>query len=295
MKKKLFTIAIVSTVLIFGVGIYSTLANNSGYDAYKEALKETHKIKSAVANMEMSITNNGKLLQDVTVQSMYNLEEERRSSNINLKTPDQTVQLEINSEEKQIYVDNDQTETTYVFESTRDREEIKKSHERFHNKELMKIAELVVDTLTRPLHDSFVTGPENTISVNLTNEEIPTVFHAIGSYMVKKGFGSHSDIEMTTDDYPFLTNSYQQEFPALTDEITFEQIKVVAQLTEAGLLKNQQAFFLIAGKDQEGKSHTLDIQFDISFENINETTVAPLNLDGKKLETIQLKKFHHSN
>lgn len=296
MKKKLLSVAIVSTVLLLGVGVYTTLASNSsGYDAYKGALKETHKMKSGVANMEVSISNNGKLLQDVVVQTVHDLEEQRGSANINLKTSDQTVQLEINSEAKRVYIDNAQTDTTYVIKNDRDPEEIKKSHERVHNKELMKVAELVVDTLTRPLHDSFVFGPENTISVDITNGDIPTAIHAIGSYMVKKGFGAHADIEMTTDDYPFLTESYQQELPTLTDDIKFEQIKLDVQLTEAGLLKNQQAFFLISGKDQEGQSHSVEIQFNISFEDINQTTVAPLNLDGKKLETIELKKFHHSN
>ncbi|WNF37452.1 hypothetical protein RJD24_03040 [Bacillaceae bacterium IKA-2] len=294
MKKKLLTIAVASTVLLFGVGVYTVLAtNSSGYEIYKEALKETHKMKSAVANIELNISNNDKLLQDLTVQSIYNLEEQRGSTNINLKTSDQTIQLEINSDEKHIYIDNDQLDTTYILESKRDSDKMRERHERVHNKELMKVAELVVDTLTRPLHDSFVIGPENTISVDVTNDEIPTAIHAIGSYMVKKASGHHANMEMTMDDYPFLTRSYQQEFPNLTDEITFEQIKVDAQLTEAGLMKNQQAIFRISGKDQEGKSHTLDIQLDFSFENINETTLPPLNLDGKKLETIELKKGHH--
>lgn len=292
MKKKLLSVTVALTVLLLGAGFYTALASSSGYEAYKEALKETHKMKNGVANIDLKISNNGELLQDLTVQSAFNLEEQRSVANINVNTLGENVQMEIYKEEKHVYIKNAETDTTYVIESDRDPSELKEKHERFHNKELLTIAELVVDTLTSPLHDSFVMGSDNSISINMTNDEMPEVIQAIGAYMVKKSFEHHANIEMTTDDYPFLTNTYKQVLPALTDEINFEEIKVDVQLNKDGTMKNQQAFFRISGKDQDGKLNTIEVQFNIGLENMNETNIAPFSAEGKKLETIQLKKFH---
>lgn len=292
MKRKLLSITVLLTVLLLGVGFYTVLASSSGYDAYKEAVKETHKIESGIFNIDFSISNNGELLQELTMQSAFNLEEKRTLTTIDLNTPDDKLELQVNTEDNQVYIKNSTSDTTYVMESNRDSADVKEKHERFHNKELLSIAELVVDTLTRPLHESFVIGPENTISVNMTNEDLPTVIHAMGSYMVKKSFGSHANIEMTTNDYPFLTNNLKQVLPTITDEISFDEIKVDVQLTDAGLIKQQQAFFRITGNDEQGQSHNLTIKFNIGLENINETVVEPFNIDGKKLETFVPKKVH---
>lgn len=295
MKEKLFGLTILLTVVgILGFGYYTTFASiNSGYDTYKEALKETHKMKSGVTNIEFSIVNNNNLLQDVTVQTVHNLEEKRGLANINLKTSDQDIHLQINKEANKVYFSNNEANTTYTIESNKDPAKQKEKYERYHNKELMKIAELVVDTLTRPLHDSFVLDSDQTISVDITNDEIPAVIQTIGTYMVKNGFKHHSDIELSPNEYPFLTETYIQEFPTITDEIIFEQVEIDAELTKTGLIDNQQTLFRISGKDQDGQSHTLTIQFNIDFENINETTVEPLSLENKSLETFQLNQVHH--
>ncbi|MCT8139248.1 hypothetical protein H1D32_16980 [Anaerobacillus sp. CMMVII] len=292
MKKKLLSLTVVLTGLLLGVGFYTVLASSSGYDAYKEAFIETHKMKSGVVSIDMSISNNGELLQELTMQNAYNLEEQRSLTNIALTTLEEKLQLIMNNEKNLTYIENGQDDTTYVIESKRDPAEVKEKHAKYHNKELLKIAELVVDSLTSPLHDSFVMGSDNSISFNITNEEIPTVIHAMGTFMVKKSFEHHANIELNTDDYPFLPSTYQQVLPALTTEISFDEVTLDVQLTEAGMLKRQQAFVKMSGKDHEGQSHTITIQFNVNFENINEISVTPLNLDGKKLETIELKQFH---
>lgn len=292
MKKKLLSITVLLTVLLVGVGFYTVLASSSGYDAYKEAVKETHKIESGIVNIDFSISNNGELLQELTMQSAYNLEEKRSLTTIDLNTSDDKLELQLNTEDNHVYIKNSTSDTTFVMESNRDSAAVKEKHELFHNKELLTIAELVVDTLTRPLHESFVIGPENTISVDMKNEDLPTVIHAMGSYMVKKSYGSHANVEMTTNDYPFLTNNLKQVLPAITDEISFDEITVDVQLTESGLIKHQQAFFRITGNDEQGQSHNLTIKFNIGLENINETNIEPFNIDGKKLETFVSKKVH---
>lgn len=292
MKKKLLSITVLLTVLLLGVGFYTVLASSSGYDAYKEAVKETHKIESGIVNIDFSISNNGELLQELTMQSAYNLAEKRSLTTIDLNTSDDKLELQVNTEDNQVYIKNSSSDTNYVMESNHDSAAVKEKHERFHNKELLTIAELVVDTLTRPLHESFVIGPKNTISVNMKNEDLPTVIHAMGSYMVKKSFGSHANIEMTTNDYPFLTNNLKQVLPAITDEISFDEIKLDVQLTDTGLIKHQQAVFRITGNDEQGQSHILTIKFNFGLENINETNVEPFNIDGKRLETIETKKVH---
>lgn len=291
MKKKLLTLTIVLTVILLGAGIFTTFASNSGYDSYKEALKETHKIKSANADIHFTISDNDKIVQDVTIQSVYNLNEERMKANINLKTAEETSKFEVYSEASNVYIDNG--ESTFLVEKEQDPTEQKEKFERYHNKELLTIAELVFDTVTNPLHDSVVIDNDNNISVQLTNDDLPVVIHKIGSYMVKNGLKHHSNIEMTPADYPFLTDTIKQQFPTLTDEINFNEIKINAKVTDEGFIENQQAYFNISGKDEDGQLHTLKIEFKMNIENINDTTVTPFNLDGKTVETIQLKKVHH--
>lgn len=300
MKKKWLSVTIASAVLVLGTGVYTTLASNPGYEAYKEALIETHKLKSGVTNMEMMISDGNKVLEEVSVQTMYNLNEQRGLANVHLKTADQDVELQMQNEGKQIYINNGDMDTLFALKkagSSEEKnitpEEAKKIFESHHNKELMKVAELVVDTLTKPLHDQFVAGPDNTISVDITDEDIPAAIKAMGTYMVKNGLKHHANIELTTAEYPFLTSNYQQQYPQLIEDITFDQIKVDAQLTEAGALKQQQATFKISGKDQNGQQQTLIFQINFSLENINDTTVPAINLEGKTIETIEMKDVHN--
>lgn len=282
MKKKLIVVTALTTILLGGTAL-TISANNDGYELYKTALKNTHTLASAETSIESTVQVNGQIYQNVEMDAKYNLEQKAVQSSINLQLQDKTEKLDLILQDGHYYIDNGQQ--TYAIESS------KKEHPH-PDKELMKITETIIDTLTTPLHDDFkIDG--NTITVALTKQDIPTVFRQIGEYMVKKGTSAHEHATMSPVEYPFLTEELSASLPVLTDNIQIESVLIKAELTEARFLESQQMTINVSGEDKNGEVQQIQLDFNMEMTNMNETQLEYVTLDPNIIPLPGFKGAHH--
>lgn len=284
MKKKLIAITAISAILVGGSAL-SISANNDGYQLYKTALKNTHTLASTSASIESTVTINEEVKQTIDFEGKYNLEQKAAQGTISLVMNNQAEQLDIALQDKHFYILN--KNKTYEIERKNETEE----NTAHHDPELMKIGEKIMDTLTVPLHDEFKIH-KNTISLDLTNKDIPAIFREIGQYMVKKGTAAHENATMSTSEYPFLTENLSASLPVLTDNIKIERVQLNAELTEENLIANQTMSMMITGEDKNGEFHEIEMNVKMAFENMNETMLKNIQID-ENAQKIELRKAHH--
>ncbi|MFE8699702.1 hypothetical protein ACFYKX_03580 [Cytobacillus sp. FJAT-54145] len=277
-KKLLITTVSLSALLLVGTTV-SIFANHDGYDLYKQAMKNTHKVNNAALSFDASMTSNGQLVQKVEVDSKYNLDQKLAQGELSIETPNQVVDLNVYYQDHHVIIKNDQVENDYVIEGKQYTEEERKElYEKHHNPELLNLMEKVFDTLTIQTHDEFVVSQDNgkqTITVDLTKEEIPSLIHQGSQYMIKKMLETHDDATMTSSKYPFLESGFTMQTPVLVDDITLEEVKIQADLTEEKLIDNQHVYVKVAGIDKNGKQQVLELEMNMDYANINSTTLQP--------------------
>jgi hypothetical protein len=282
MKKKLIVVTALTTVLLGGTAL-TISANHNGYELYKTALKNTHTLASAETSIESTVQVNGQIYQHVEMDAKYNLEQKAVQSSINIQLHDKTEKLGLFLQNGQFYIDNGQQ--TYAIESS------KKEHP-YPDKDFMKIAETIIDTLTTPLHDHFKIDGD-TVTVALTSQDIPTVFRQIGEYMVKKGTSAHEHATMSPAEYPFLTEELSASLPVLTDNIHIDSLLIKAELTEDHFLESQQMTLNVSGEDKNGEVQPIQLDFNMKITNMNETQLEHVTLDSNIIPLPGFKGAHH--
>ncbi|WP_075982825.1 hypothetical protein [Bacillus massilinigeriensis] len=299
MKKKVIIATVLSAVLIGGASI-TIYANNDGYHLYKDAAIKTHTIKSTNMSVEAKVIDNGMVLNEVQMDTKYNLQQEKMQSKVEVDMNGVKESFEMAYQDKGILVKNINQDSYYLLKDNESQEEKQEKFKAHHNPELMKIMGHVFDTLTVQVHDEFkvskLAGGKKEISVNMTNGDIPVVFREIGQYMVKKSTGIHENVTMKTAEYPFLTQDLTADIPALVSDIQIEKVKTNAQLTSDNIIENQRMYIVISGKDKNGKSHKLELYLTIENSKINSTNLDSVELDDNKIEMLDSSKYkevHH--
>lgn len=295
MKKRWIAAAMVGA-LVIGGSAATILANNDGYEVYKEGLKNTHTLQSAQVTMDGKIIDNGTILQTVEIETSYNLAENllQGVSQINDE------QINFYFQDNQMLFKNQMKEPFYVIQhpySEAKKEEIFKKH---HQPEVMKIAEEILDMITFPLHDKFILSEvngERKIHVQLTNKDLPNVLNLIGEYMIKKSTKAHAGVTLNAEKYPMLSENITMNIPALADNIQINNIELNATLTKENIMKEQTMLAVISGLDKHGKYHELEFQFNINYSHINNVQLSPFTVDEEKLEVVDTSaiggSFHH--
>lgn len=291
MKKKIIIILTVAMISMVGFGAFTVFASSHGYDTYKEALKKTHTLTNTTTTMNMKVSTNDEVIQDMNTIMKYNGDESVAQGYVDLTTTTDSLQVSGTLQDRKAIFQTDGEETYYVTELEAkeiDEEKIAK----YHSPEMMKIGEMIFDTITKPMHNQFEINNQ-TVTLDMTNDDIPTVLNAIGSFMMKKGFEHHTDVELSTDDYPFLLNNVSFDMPALQDDIIVERAVINAELTDEGYFKSHDMLIIISGKDANGETHQLETRMDISLEDINQTTVETIDIDNEDTEFFKLKQVHN--
>lgn len=297
MKKKLLITAIsLSVLLLIGTSI-QIFANNDGYELYKQAMKNTHKIKNASVNIDTSMKDNSIQIKKVEMDAEFNLKDKLGKSNVIIETGNKSMDLNIFYQDHDFIIKNDAINNYYVLQGNElSEEERQEQFNAHHNPELLSLMEKVFDTLTLPTHDDFIVTDQNgtqSITVDLTSDEIPGVIHEGSQYMIKKMLQSHENAKMSAADYPFLSDDLNIEMPVLVDEIQLESIKIEADLTEDKLIDNQMVYVKVSGNDKNGKQHLLEYELNMDYSKINKTTIQPIEIDLAEAITLEKSLFNH--
>lgn len=292
MNKKL--IATVGTVALGGVLLgstaYAAISGTSGYDLYKQALKNTHEVQAMTPKTEVVVLDNGQQVIKVDAVSKVDTVSKTGSQNIQVDTPDGQKQLNIYMQEGKTVVKSADSQVYSILESNG-----KNFHKDWKQDDTgrLKDIENVIDAMAGNLQN-FIGVQENTdgtksVSLQLTDSQISPVIHAVTSLVANNLDLEHGNKGATGG----FHDSLKVNLPKLVDNIKVSKIDVAAEINQDNLIAEQTQKFVITGNDAEGKSHELVISINMEFVDYNSTTPDKVDLTGKQIKVIEHQFKHH--
>lgn len=287
MKKNVLTGIGVCGVLLMG-SIYTASASTSGYDVLKESFKKTHEVNSVTAQVKFTIEDNGKAIYQVDAQSKGNRVEKLRNKDVTITKGDVKTTVHVYQQNEQMYVTKDGTNVYYQLNNPH------KGHGRHHGEpsdEMKQELENIFDVVTSDLHDQVIVqeGANGTkqVTMELTETEIPAAVSAIGTFIVKHAEDAHKNHHSSFDQAWFT--DVKPNLPTLKDGIHLNRIYLTAEIGANGLVEEKSVQISFTGKDEQGTQHSLDVKVEADLTDFNQTTVTPLDLNGKQVEEIKMK------
>lgn len=293
MRKKWLTAGVgfgIGAVMLLVSG-YSALAETSGYDVYKAALKNTKAQTSLSANVDLTITDNGTklLVGNAKIKLSHELNTGSVEANFDNGTQKHTLNV-FRQDGKIIFKSGDQAVYQVMEHNTSEWQ-----HEGV-SQNPPKEVEQVFDALMGNMRELATVENESDggkqAALHLTGSEIPAVANVLGTLVVSKvvgGDGWDHGKWNHAGNSSFAPSDMKVNLPKLTDNIKIEKINLDARINPDHVLEQQTAEINITGTDDSGKNHGLNIQVHVDFSDFNQTTPERIDLTGKQTLEIQ----HH--
>ena len=279
MKKKWLTAGAglgIGAVLFLASGI-SAMENTSGYDTYKTALKNTKAESSMTANVDLTITDNGKKIIIGTADLKVNKDQKAGSVAAFIGDNTETRSINVFRQEGKVVFKNSEEDVYKVKELNTSKWQ--------HNGDQQgppKAVGQIFGTLFGNIKElATIENKANYgkhIELHLSGDQVPAVVNAVGTMAVSK-IGNHPNSENTPD--------WMANMPKLTDKIKVDKIDLEAEISPNNVLKEQSAKIKIIGTDDSGKKHDLTINIDIDYTDFNKTVPETVDLTDKKIEEIK--------
>lgn len=285
MNKKFLAAIGISGALMIG-SVYSISANTSGYEMYKDALKKTHQLESTTMNVNLDLKDNNQAIYTMDAVVKTNLLEDSMEGTSMVSNGDQTSRYEMSKQDGQFYVQKDEEAKVYTMRS----EANPHNFDSENSRELKKDLENLVDVLTSNYQQKIIVNANDDgtqeINLDLSSSELPVGANAIASLMVKHAVM----LENKTNDQESSFHDVNLQLPNLKEEILVQDVKVSATISKQSYVEKQTVSATITGNDASGKSHTLQLGFDLQLTDTNKTMITPMDLTG--LEVVEFQHGH---
>ncbi len=291
MKRRWLTAGVgfgIGAVMLFASG-FSAMANTSGYDAYKAALKNTKAVKSLTANADLTVTDNGTKVLTGTANIKLNQEMNAGSMAATIGDSTETHSLNVFRQDGKVIFKSGDSEVYRVMEQN-----VSKWQHEGDRSNPPKAVEQVFDALMGNLRELATVESESDggkqAALHLSGSQIPAVVNALGTLAVFKvadcdgwDYGKWNHAENTS----FTPSDKKMNLPKLTDNIKVDKINLDAKINPDNLLERQTAEINITGTDDSGKNHVLAIRLHVDFSGFNQTIPERIDLTGKQTLEIQ--------
>lgn len=287
MKKKMITAIGISGALLIS-SVYSISANTSGYELYKDALKNTHQLESTTMNMSLVLDSNNKEIYRMDSIVKTNRLEDSLGMEGTVSNGLEEMTYEMSKQDGEYLVRKENENKVYVMESNGSHHGAGLDGD--ESKELRKDLENLVDLLTKNYQQKItVKGNEDStqlIDLELSSSELPITMNAVTSLMYKHGVM----LDDRADDSEASFHSVKPELPKLKKDILIEDIKISAKVSEGNYIEEQFVSATLSGIDASGISKKLQFSFKLELTNANETIVSPMDVIG-----LELVEFQHGH
>jgi hypothetical protein len=285
MNKKLLAGIGISGAIMLG-SVYSISANTSGYELYKSALKQTHKADSATMSIKLNLKDNNKSI--FSVDSLYKADVKDQVSSISSQLENETEKSSMNmyKQDGNRFVEKDGTDNVYKLKMN--------SPHHSNTSELKDDMENLIDVMTKNLQRQITVAEKkngsHTIELDLSGKEIPLTVNAVSTLMIK-----HAVMLQDNTDQKNTEFHIKPTMPELEDDITFKQIKLVADVNKENYLEQQTVQAIVTGKDKQGKTHEVSFGIMMNVTDYNQTSVTPLKIPAEKIIELEMDHGHSTN
>ena len=276
--------------LLFGTSAFAAITQPSGYDLYKEALKNTKAVQSLTPMIELSVRDNGEEI--FKVNSVTKLDKETKISSSDIVFDVQNQQKNVD-----IFVNDGNTvvksEGSDVYKMLKTNKEGFHKEGKYHGQGHLEDMESIIDALIGNI-ETFINVSETSdgtrvIDLQLSENQISPVINAVTSVAVKN-MADHSSKAVPVEGG--FHDGITPELPKLVKNIRVSKIDVKAEVNSENLIEEQAIFFEIIGEDAEGKSHELVVGVDAGFTDFNSTAPDKVDLTGQEVQQIK-HEFKH--
>lgn len=294
-------------ILLLGVSIvvgsamlvttaFASMTGNTGYDIYKEAIKNTVQAKSFTADMHFNVKDNGVTLADAAAVMKTDRDGRAISNVTTMKTQDKELTMETYANEESVVLKKGSSDEYYVIKN--DRKEFRRHGREFHpeqEQEMSKAGEAVLDALVGDLKN-YVQASSNSdgstnVSIRLEDNQIPAVVNAVAALGVKNA-GNEEFKNHKHRPAPFEEN-FEFEHPKLVEDIKITKVDVKAKINSSKIIESQIVTAVLTGKDAEGKAHEVEFTVDMNLADVNGTIVDKIDLTGKQVKEIKAEDMKH--
>lgn len=285
MNKKI--VAMVTSLTVGGSLLFaSSLANASqvsGYDALKNALKDTKSLKNETAEVKVYVLDNGNNLLSLSSKLKVALQSDAMSGTATITEGSKTQTIShYRQDGKNITKNNDSDQ--YLVQDFKGMKFNRE--EKSVNPTAQKCMEILADTLVGNMKDN-VTATNNsdgtkTISINLNENEVSPLVDAL-TEVAFMGANSHKQELEGKGEFGNLKNV----IPGLQSDIKIESVTSTTNVNKEDIITAETAKIVVAGKDATGTQHEVTLNIDASISDISTTTPDKVDLTGKNVKTIQ--------
>lgn len=290
MKKK--TVAMATSLVIGGSLLFGTAFANasqlSGYEAYKNALKDTKNLQNETIDLKASITDNGSSLFDVSSNVKLNVSSNAMSNATTVKSGNTTQTFSSYEQDGKNITKNSNSDQYLV------REDMHKNSNdlnKAQNPVMEKSMEVVVDTLVGSMQNKVVTtdGSDGTknVAINLGENDVTPLVNALTSlaFAAENHTGSYNDNNDKNN-----IKDLKNIIPQLQSDIKVVSVTSTGNINNDDIITSQTAKIVVSGKDAQGTQHELTLNIDLNLSNINSTTPDKIDLTGKQVKTMTSKR-----
>ncbi len=288
----------VSSVLLIS-SVYAGVGDYAGYEAYKSAIKETSKVQSATANVNVTVKDN-----DQTIISLKSTVKSDSNTDVSSATLELTGGSMVQS--AQMYQQEDQhvlklsnSDVYNIIASDEYEGDRWKGHTQInsaqHDESFLEVENLI-DSLVGNLRsqvllsDTDNSGQE--ITMELKGSQIPTLVNTVGSLIIKHS--GQNIAENTTQEHPiteWMNTDFVNDMPKLVSEISIHSITLKANIDQNNFITSQDASFVVYGTDAAGVDHEVMFSIEADFSDYNDTTPDQIDLTGKQTKLMNVEDF----
>jgi hypothetical protein len=278
----------VGTALLLANGL-SAMAGYSGYDAYKEALKNTKAMTSVTGNIDVLVRDNGAQVLKGDVIFKKNNEQQAVGAEMQINSGSQSHAVNVFHQDNKTIVKTSDSDVYKVIEQKGPAPKWKDSK----NTHVTPEVENVIDAMVGNLRDSVTVDDQKDgsqhVSLHLSGTQIPAAVNALGSLVIKKVSNCPNQGTANPSYIPI-------DLPKLTQNIHVQEVNLDADINANHVINEQTAEIKIVGQDAQGAEHTLNVKTNLHLSAFNQTALVPLDLKGKKVEVVQHQAaMHHGN
>lgn len=277
---------------------YTVMADSaSGYDVYKSAIKQTKAANSLTADVNVSLTDNGKqvLAVDGTLKNENNTH--LSSGNVSITANGTTQALQMFHQDQQMVV---KAANSNVYQVFKDDGKGHKHRQDQKQKEdgIDPNAEKVIDALMTNLQNSIqvsdISAGGKEVSLKLSESEISPVVQALGSVLLQNAANHQErpdqDHGTNKEKNLFFKQDLKVDLPKLTQDIVVKQVEAKADITKDNLVDQQTVKLTITGKDASGNEHEVVLAIQADLSHFADTKADTVDLSGKQVQIVQKEK-----
>ncbi|MCZ8523259.1 MULTISPECIES: hypothetical protein [Paenibacillus] len=303
MSKQVWKAAVplaVGGVLLATSGM-SAMAGTSGYEAYKAALKQQHTVQSVTADVQVTLTDNGKPVWKAAPLVKIDREGGQASGEVGIESGSKSERVAFFTQPGGGVVLKHAADDTYYAVGDHG-DEKKHSHSwKTEEGEGPDAGELegLVDALAGSLKQQMTleAQPDGSqrVELQLSAAQIPPAVQALGSLAVKHASDPehrHPSSQEGEGLPPWMKDGEALQLPRLTRDIRIESFHLTADIAPDGTLKGQVLELAADGKDAEGVEHDLALSAQLKLSGQNATTADTVDLTGKPVVTLHKEEEH---